>query len=95
MTILDKLGKRWDEFYRRNFALKQDNWKNYTRIFPAVVEYGLGNLSHPVFGFFLRRLFRFDGKNSLAQSFIVPIDTKIEFNTGSYGLGSPEGDGTV
>jgi len=79
VEILEGLAKRYFDLYRRFLSLNRDNWFHYARTFP-LVEIAMRNLSHPVFGPALRRLFRFEGPGRYTQSHIVPINQKIQYH---------------
>ena len=83
------LTRRYDEFFRRYLALSRDNWKQYTRVFPLAVDYGLANLSHPVFGPLLRRFFRFEGQGHYAEACVVPINQELDFHGSGKNLVMP------
>ena len=66
----------------------EKNWFNYARTFP-VVDVAMRNLSHPVLGPTLRRLFRFEGPGRHTQSHIVPINQQIGYDNGSQNVIMP------
>jgi len=79
MGLFKKFMRGYDDFYRKYLSINQDTWAQYTKVFPITVEYGLGYLNHPLFGFFIRRLFRFEGENHHAEACIVPIQHDLKF----------------
>lgn len=88
VEILDRLTKQYFDLYRRYLSLNQKNWFNYARTFP-VVDVAMRNLSHPVLGPTLRRLFRFEGPGRHTQSHIVPINQQIGYDNGSQNVIMP------
>ncbi len=78
MSLLEKMEKRYSQFYRKYLCLTQDRWFHYARTFP-IVGVAMRNVAHPVLGKTLRRLFRFEGEGRLTQSHIVPINQKLSF----------------
>ena len=80
MEILRRVAKRYFDLYRRHLSLNQNNWLRYTRTFP-IVDIAMRNLSHPVLGGPLRRLFRFEGQGRHTQSHIVPINQDISYKS--------------
>ncbi len=90
MRLFKKMQNRFDNFYRKKWALTEDNWEHFTsKIFPVAVEKGLANLNHPVYGPFLRRLFRFVGKDHHAEACIVPISRELNFKAGDNNFVMP------
>ena len=85
VEILDRLTKCYFDLYRRYLSLNQKNWFNYARTFP-VVGVAMRNLSHPVLGPTLRRLFRFEGPGRHTQSHIVPINQGIGCDKGNQNV---------
>jgi len=80
VEILDRLTERYFDLYRRYMSLNRNNWFRYAQTFPFV-EIAMQNLSHPLFGPTLRRLFRFGGPGRFTQSHIVPINQNIRYDT--------------
>jgi hypothetical protein len=76
MEILDRVTKRYFDLDRRYLSLNQKSGFNYARNFP-VVDMAMRNLSHPVFGPTLRRLFRFEDPGRHTPTHIVPIHQQI------------------
>ncbi len=89
MEAYKKLLKRYDDFYRRYLSLRQDNWEQYTRFYPFVVDQVMGQFSHPVLGPLLRRLFRFEGGGHGAEACIVPIQQNVEFSSDNKNMVMP------
>ncbi|UCD83815.1 MAG: 4Fe-4S binding protein [Deltaproteobacteria bacterium] len=79
MGIRKRLANRFEDFYRKRLSITKDNWRSYVRITPFVGDVLLGNFSHPVFGRFLRRLYKFEGENHHAGSVTVPINQDLNF----------------
>ncbi len=88
MQIIERLAKRYFDLYRRYLSLNQNNWFQYARTFP-VVEIAMRNVSHPVFGATLRRLFRFEGPGRYTQSHIVPINRNIAYDSSRQNIIMP------
>jgi len=72
------LQRRWDDFFRKHLYIRRENWDRYARVFRVVIEVGLKNLTHPLFGPWLRRLVRFEQEGK-ASSFIVPIHQDVAY----------------
>ncbi len=80
MGMIKTFQRRFDDYYRKNLALTADNWEYFTEnVLPFVVTRCFSRLNHPLFGSFLRRLFRFTGKNHHAEACIVPIYKDLSF----------------
>ncbi|MCX5868652.1 MAG: 4Fe-4S binding protein [Proteobacteria bacterium] len=80
MGMIRALQGRFDDYYRKHWALSSDNWEYFTaKVFPFVVKECFSRFNHPFFGPFLRRLFRFTGKNHHAEACIVPIYKDLSF----------------
>jgi NAD-dependent dihydropyrimidine dehydrogenase PreA subunit len=89
MGLYKKFLRRYDDFYRRYLSLRQDNWEQYTRFYPIVVDHVMGYFSHPVLGPPLRRLFRFEGGDHHAEACIVPIQHNLEFSSDNKNMVVP------
>jgi ferredoxin len=80
MGIIRTFQRRFDDYYRKHWALSSDNWEYFTgKVFPFVVKKCFTRFNHPLYGPFLRRLFRFTGKNHHAEGCIVPIYKDLSF----------------
>ena len=89
MELYKKFLRRWDDFYRKYFSLTQDTWGIYTKFYPIVVDNIMGYFSHPVWGPFWRRLFRFEGDAHHAEACIVPIGQDLKFNSPNKNMALP------
>ncbi len=72
-----KISKVMDDFYKRYFSVTKDSWKYYVKAQPhsgALMKY----VGHPVFGQFVRKLYRFEGEDRHTQSHILPINKSLD-----------------
>ncbi len=79
---------RYLNFYRKYLSLNSRTWQYYIRYLP-LSGLALKNVSHPLFGGLLRRLFLFEGPGRLSQSHILPIQKEIKYKTKQKGVVLP------
>ena len=76
--FLEKLRDGIDEFYRRHFALNEDNWDTLVKRH-YILKWWMKNLSLPVFGYFMRRISKIDGRDNYSQAHIFPINRDLNY----------------
>ena len=75
--LLDRFGKRFDEFYKRFFSITQESWKYYAMFQPSSGKV-MKNVAHPIWGPLIRKLYRFEGENYHTQAHILPINKSLD-----------------
>jgi len=80
MGIKSTAKKRFDNYLRRKLFLHKDNWDIAAKYIPAVTA-SFKKLTHPVYGKLLRKITGFEGKGRYTQSYIVPINRKVDYQS--------------